>query len=234
MVRRIFVEKKPGLDAEARTLLAEARGLLGIGSLESVRILNRYDVEDISTELFEYAVRTVFSEPQLDEVLTSPSLEGAMVFAVEYLPGQFDQRADSAAQCIQILSQGERPPVRSAKVYALYGKLSEDELAEIKKYVINPVEAREASMELPESLALQTGKRPLPSLSIRRNSSIAALSFAFSTIATDIPMNFSVVEQKCFSTPIAYEIARQSLSYYFQECWRVIFKLRHRVRGKPY
>ncbi|MBO5544758.1 MAG: phosphoribosylformylglycinamidine synthase [Oscillospiraceae bacterium] len=156
MVRRIFVEKKPGLDAEARTLLAEARGLLGIGSLESVRILNRYDVEDISTELFEYAVRTVFSEPQLDEVLTSPSLEGAIVFAVEYLPGQFDQRADSAAQCIQILSQGERPPVRSAKVYALYGKLSEDELAEIKKYVINPVEAREASMELPESLALQT------------------------------------------------------------------------------
>ena len=156
MVRRIFVEKKPGLDAEARTLLSEARALLNIRSLEQVRILNRYDVENISDELFDYAVQTVFSEPQLDQVFVSPDLEEAQVFAVEYLPGQFDQRADSAAQCIQIISQGDRPPVRSAKVYALYGNLSAQELAELKKYVINPVEAREASLELPKTLALQT------------------------------------------------------------------------------
>ena len=101
-------------------------------------------------------MRTIFSEPQLDDVYTEPDLNGAVVFAVEYLPGQFDQRADSAAQCIQILSQDDRPPVRSARVYVLYGYLSDGELADLKKYVINPVEAREASLALPETLALQT------------------------------------------------------------------------------
>ena len=155
MVYRIYVEKKPGLDNEARTLLSDARSLLGIEGLERVRLLNRYDAEEISPELFDYAVRTVFSEPQLDTVFAEPDLAGAAVFAVEYLPGQFDQRADSAAQCIQILSQGERPLVRSAKVYALYGSLNESELREIKKYVINPVEAREAALEKPATLAVQ-------------------------------------------------------------------------------
>ena len=128
MVYRIFVEKKPGLDNEAQTLLQEARGLLGIRGLNKVRLLNRYDAEEISEELFRYAVRTVFSEPQLDLVSEAPDLGEAAVFAVEYLPGQFDQRADSAAQCIQILSRGERPLVRSARVYALYGSLTEAEL----------------------------------------------------------------------------------------------------------
>lgn len=152
MVYRIFVEKKPGLDNEARTLLSDARTLLGVGGLEKVRLFNRYDAENIDKELFDYAVKTVFSEPQLDNVYDSPSLDGAYVFAVEYLPGQFDQRADSAAQCIQIISQKERPDVRSAKLYALYGRLSPEDIEEIKKYVINPVEAREASLDLPETL----------------------------------------------------------------------------------
>ncbi len=155
MVFRIFVEKKPELANEARALLSDARGLLGIHGLENVRLLNRYDAENISAELFDYAVKTVFSEPQVDLVWQEPDLNGAVVFAVEYLPGQFDQRADSAAQCIQIISQGERPLVRSAKVYALYGNLSDSEVAEIKKYVINPVEAREATLERPETLAMQ-------------------------------------------------------------------------------
>ena len=155
MVYRIYVEKMPGLDNEARALLNDARSLLGIRSLEKVRLLNRYDAEGISRELFDYAVKTVFSEPQLDLVYEEPAFPGAAVFAVEYLPGQFDQRADSAAQCIQILSQGERPSVRSARVYALYGDLSGSELAEIKKYVINPVEAREAALEKPETLAVR-------------------------------------------------------------------------------
>ena len=154
MVFRIFVEKKPGLDPEAQALLNDARELLGITGLERVRLLKRYDVENIGEELFDYAVKTVFSEPQLDRVYDAPELRGASVFAVEYLPGQFDQRADSAAQCIQILSRGDRPLVRSASVYALYGKLTETELAEVKKYVINPVEAREAALEKPETLTV--------------------------------------------------------------------------------
>ena len=155
MVYRIYVEKKPGLDNEARALLNDARQLLGIRNLEKVRLLNRYDAENIDRDLFDYAVRTVFSEPQLDTAVEEAETEGAAVFAVEYLPGQFDQRADSAAQCIQIISRGERPLIRSAKLYALYGNLTEAEIGEIKKYVINPVEAREASLEKPETLKVE-------------------------------------------------------------------------------
>ncbi len=154
MVYRVFVEKKKELANEAKALLSDARSLLGIKSLEDVRIVNRYDAENITPELFDYAKGTVFSEPQLDVVTDAFSPEGAYVFAVEYLPGQFDQRADSAAQCIQIISTGDRPLVRTAKLYALYGALTEAEIAEIKKYVINPVEAREASLEKPTTLKL--------------------------------------------------------------------------------
>ncbi len=154
MVYRVFVEKKKGLDKEAKALLNDAKSLLGISSLENVRLLNRYDVENMEQSLFQYAVQTVFSEPQLDVATPEAELPGATVFAVEYLPGQFDQRADSAAQCIQIISQGERPIVRTAKVYALYGSLTEAEVAKIKKYVINPVEAREAGLEKPETLKI--------------------------------------------------------------------------------
>ncbi len=146
MVYRIFVEKKAGLENEARGLFADLTGLLGIKGLTSLRLFNRYDVENIEKELFEYAKATVFSEPQLDTVSDVLPDDASYTFAVEYLPGQFDQRADSAAQCIQILSQGERPTVKTAKVYLLYGNLTEGEIAEIKKYVINPVEAREASL----------------------------------------------------------------------------------------
>ncbi len=153
MVYRIFVEKKPGLDHEARTLLGELRTLFGINKLERVRIVNRYDAENITRELFDYAQKTVFSEPQLDIVTEKVDAEDGNIFAVEYLPGQFDQRADSAAQCIQIISQGERPVVRTAKVYVLYGDLTADELSVIKEHVINPVESREASLEKPETLS---------------------------------------------------------------------------------
>lgn len=152
MVYRIFVEKKKELANEASALLNDINSLLGIKSLVNIRVLNRYDAENITEELFSYAVKSVFTEPQLDDVTTEPDLSGAAVFAVEFLPGQFDQRADSAAQCIQIISQKERPIVRSAKVYALYGDLSADEINEIKKYLINPVEAREASLLKPDTL----------------------------------------------------------------------------------
>ena len=153
MVYRVFVEKKKGLDNEAKGLLSEAKNLLGIAALENVRLFNRYDAENITEELFDYAVKTVFSEPQLDTASAEIELPGAYVFAVEPLPGQFDQRADSAAQCIQILSQGERPTIASAKVYALYGALAEADIAAIKKHVINAVESREASLDKPATLA---------------------------------------------------------------------------------
>ncbi|MDD6275703.1 MAG: phosphoribosylformylglycinamidine synthase, partial [Clostridia bacterium] len=153
MVYRIYVEKKDGLANEAKSLRYDIRHILQIKALENVRIINRYDVENIDSDLFEYAKKTVFSEPQLDDIYDElPLTDGAVVFAVEFLPGQFDQRADSAAQCIQIISKGERPTVRAAKVYILYGNLSDDELAQIKKYVINPVEAREASLDRVETL----------------------------------------------------------------------------------
>ena len=155
MVYRIYVEKKQGLDNEARALHSEISTFLGISSVERVRVINRYDAENITEELFGYAVGAVFSEPQLDDVYTELECDGAAVFATEFLPGQFDQRADSAAQCIQLISHGEKPAVASAKVYMLYGKVSEDELLRIKKHVINPVEAREASLDKKDTIKME-------------------------------------------------------------------------------
>ena len=160
MVSRVYVEKKPGFDVEAQQLAHELRDILGIERLEGLRLVNRYDVEGISDELFAQCVPTVFSEPQSDvATLEMPAAEGAAVFAVEYLPGQFDQRADSTSECIQLISQGERPEVRSAKVYLLEGPLADEDVAAIKHYVINPIEAREASLEPRETLRME---QPVP------------------------------------------------------------------------
>ena len=160
MVFRVYVEKKPGFDVEAQQLANELTTILGIKALKNVRLVNRYDVEGISEELFAQATPTVFSEPQVDNVSADlPDFGDATVFAVEYLPGQFDQRADSASECIQLISQGERPTVRSAKVYALEGELSEADVEAIKHYVINPVEAREASLDVKTTLKTQV---PVP------------------------------------------------------------------------
>ena len=153
MVRRIYVEKKPALRQEAASVCAELKTLLGIGGLRELRLLNRYDTEGLEQADFDRAVNAVFSEPQVDDVLTSLPAADA-VLAVEYLPGQFDQRADSAAQCIQLLTAGERPAVRTARVYLFYGSLTQAELAAIRRYVINPVEAREASLD--EAATLRT------------------------------------------------------------------------------
>ena len=172
MVYRVYVEKKQGLAHEAASLAENVREFLGIRALENVRLFNRYDLENINKELFDYAVKTVLSEPQLDDVYAELPVDGAaVVFAVEYLPGQYDQRADSAAQCIQILSQGERPAVRTAKVYALYGELSEADIAAVQSYVINPVESRLAELapvdtlaveyDIPESVATLEGFRDM-------------------------------------------------------------------------
>ena len=154
MVYRVYVEKKPGFDGEAQGLLNELKSLLGVKSLSGLRLLNRYDVEGIGEELFRQCVPTVFSEPPVDQVYDHLPAADA-TFAVEYLPGQFDQRAASASECIQLISQGERPQVRTARVYLLGGALSEGELARIKKYVINPVEAREAALSRRDTLKVE-------------------------------------------------------------------------------
>ena len=156
MVSRVYVEKKPGFDVEAKSLAHELRSILGIEGITGLRLVNRYDVEGISEELFNECVPTVFSEPQTDMVTFDlPEAPGAKVFAVEFLPGQFDQRAASASECVQFISQGERPEVRSAKVYLLSGDLSDADLEAVKHYVINPIEAREASLDVRESLAME-------------------------------------------------------------------------------
>ena len=162
MVSRVYVEKKPGFDVEAQQLAHELQSILGIEQLTGLRLVNRYDVEGISTELFDQCVPTVFSEPQSDIVTFSiPEASGFVVFGVEYLPGQFDQRADSASECIQLISQGERPAVRSAKIYMLEGALNADHVEAIKRYVINPIEAREASLETRDSLKME---QPIPAM----------------------------------------------------------------------
>ena len=155
MVYRIYVEKKPGFDGEAQSLRNELVSLLGIKELNGLRLLNRYDVEGIDEALFEQCVPTVFSEPPVDNTYAELPVSDGVSFAVEYLPGQFDQRADSAAECIQLISQGDRPLVRSARVYLLEGTLTDEQVAEIKKYVINPVEAREASLDTRATLKME-------------------------------------------------------------------------------
>ena len=159
MVYRVYVEKRAPYDEEAQRALAEFTSLPGVKGLTGLRLLNRYDVEGIDEELFKKCLPVVFSEPQVDDVLYELPAAGA-VFAVEYLPGQFDQRADSCAECIQLISGGDRPSVLSAKVYLLDGDVSGEALAAIKRYVINPVESREASLEARASLAVSYPEPP--------------------------------------------------------------------------
>ena len=162
-VIRVFVEKKPGFDVEAQHLKTDLEQNLKISGLTQVRLVNRYDISGLSAEEFAAARGTIFSEPNADNVYDEayPVPEGARVFATEYLPGQYDQRADSAAQCVQLLTQGERPQVITAKMIVLVGSITDSQLAEIKDYLINPVESREASLEKPESLDMQI-EEPAP------------------------------------------------------------------------
>jgi phosphoribosylformylglycinamidine synthase len=155
MVRRIYVEKNAALRQEAAGLLSELRSLLGVTALTGLRLINRYDVEGLDEETFRRAVQTVFSEPQVDTATAALPAGDYTAFAVEYLPGQFDQRADSASQCIQLMTQGDRPAVRTAKVYLLSGELTPADVEKIKQYVINPVEAREAELEPVETLQME-------------------------------------------------------------------------------
>src|SRR6056297_842386 len=157
-VRRIFVEKKKGFDVDALHLFNDLKRSLNLKMLERVRIINRYDVEGMDDEDFEQSASTIFSEPNVDNVYYEKLQTGEdeEFFAVEYLPGQYDQRADSAAQCVQILTRKEKPAVSAAKIYVLKGSLSPDDVESVKKYLINPVDSREASLLKPISLEMET------------------------------------------------------------------------------
>ena len=153
-VRRVYVEKKPAYAVQAKELKHEIRSYLGIDNMTGVRVLIRYDVENISDEVFEAACKTVFSEPPVDQLYRESFEMGSedRTFSVEYLPGQFDQRADSAVQCVKFLKEDEDPVIRSATTYVIEGKITDDEFAAIKSYCINPVDSRETDMKKPDTL----------------------------------------------------------------------------------
>ena len=155
MVYRVFVEKRPGFDHEAHATLKDIRSFLRIPQLTGLRLLNRYDVEGLDEELFRKSIPTVFSEPQADQVYEALPEGGDWVLAAEYLPGQFDQRADSASQCIQLAYGCDRPLIRTAVVYVFTGEIDDKQKAAIRNYLINPVEKREASLDTVDTLKMQ-------------------------------------------------------------------------------
>ena len=156
-VKRVYVEKKSGFDVQAKELKTEIRSYLGIKDVDSVRVLIRYDVENVSDETFEKACNGIFSEPPVDTLYKEefPAEEGSRIFSVEFLPGQFDQRADSAVQCIQFIKEDEQPVIRTATTYVIEGEITDAELEAIKNYCINPVDSRETGMEKPVTLVTE-------------------------------------------------------------------------------
>ena len=153
-VRRVYVEKKPAFAVQAKDLRHELRKYLGVSGLTGVRVLIRYDVENISDDVFEKACKTVFAEPPVDTLYKESfeMAENARTFSVEFLPGQFDQRADSAVQCVKFLNEEEEPVIRSATTYVIEGEVSDEEFEAIKHHCINPVDSRETGLEKPETL----------------------------------------------------------------------------------
>ena len=156
-VRRIFVEKKPDYAVKAKELREELESYLGISQIEDVRVLIRYDIENLSQETYEKALGTIFSEPPVDQVYEEdfPKNPGDLVFSVEYLPGQFDQRADSAEQCVKLLNENEEPVIRTAVTYVITASLKEGQDEAIRHFCINPVDSRQASEEKPKTLVAE-------------------------------------------------------------------------------
>ena len=151
-VKRVYVEKKPGFDVEGQKLMNDLINNLNISNVTKVRIINRYDVSNISDDIFYKSIFSVFSESNQDFAYIDEIELGKFAFGIEYLPGQFDQRADSASQCVQILSSGDRPLIKYTKIIDIYGDIEVDDLTKIKSYYINPVDSREASLQMPISL----------------------------------------------------------------------------------
>ncbi|MDD6666977.1 MAG: AIR synthase-related protein, partial [Lachnospiraceae bacterium] len=151
-VRRIYVEKKPAYAVKAKELMQEFKSFLGITDVKGIRVLNRYDIENISDDTYKKAVRTIFSEPPVDDVYEETFDFEGRCFSVESLPGQFDQRADSAVQCVKLLKEDEEPVIKTALTYVIEGDISDEEYEAIKKHCINPVDSRETGLEKPETL----------------------------------------------------------------------------------
>ena len=151
-VRRVYVEKKDAYAVAAKELYSEIRGYLNIKDVTGVRVLVRYDIENLSDEIYKKAVKTVFSEPPVDDVYEENFDYEGRVFSVEFLPGQFDQRADSAEQCVKLLKEDENPTIKTAKTFVIEGNISDEEFNAIKKHCINPVDSREIGLEKPETL----------------------------------------------------------------------------------
>ena len=153
-VKRVYVEKKPEFAVQAKELLHEVESYLGIKNITNVRVLNRYDIENLSEETFKRACNGVFAEPPVDILYheTFEVAEGSRVFSVEYLPGQFDQRADSAVQCVQFIKEDEQPVIKTATTYVIEGNVTDEEFEAVKNHCINPVDSRETGSEKPETL----------------------------------------------------------------------------------
>ena len=156
-VRRVYAEKKQDFAVQAKALKHEIKSYLGICGVTNVRVLIRYDIENLSDETFERACNGVFAEPPVDTLYkeTFPMKEDERAFSVEYLPGQFDQRADSAVQCVQFIREDEKPVIKTATTYVIEGSVSDEEFAAIKVHCINPVDSRETGMDKPETLVTQ-------------------------------------------------------------------------------
>ena len=156
-VKRVYVEKKQPYAVKAKELTEDIKGYLGINTLDAVRVLVRYDVENLSEDTYKKALTTVFSEPPVDNVYEEnfPFNETDRIFSVEYLPGQFDQRADSAEQCVKFLNEDEKPVIKSATTYVLEGHMSDEQFEQVKSYCINPVDSRETGLEKPETLVTE-------------------------------------------------------------------------------
>ena len=154
-VRRVYAEKKKDFAVQAKELQAEIKSYLGIKTVTGVRVLIRYDIENISDETYKRALGTVFSEPPVDDLYEENfDLEGGKTISVEFLPGQFDQRADSAQQCVKLLNEDEDALIRSATTYVVKGDLTDEQLEAVKEYCINPVDSREAAADKPETLVM--------------------------------------------------------------------------------
>ena len=159
-IRRIFVEKKKNRDIEAQHLYNDIKENLGISNLLGLRILNRYDMEGISDEYYELSKNTIFSEPPVDSIYEEnfACADDEVMFGMEYLPGQYDQRADSAMQCVQIITGEDMPEISVAKIFVLKGNLTENEVEQIKNYCVNPVDSRIASLEKPDTLDMEQAR----------------------------------------------------------------------------
>jgi phosphoribosylformylglycinamidine synthase len=195
-LRRIYVEKRPGFDVEAQNLYHGLQENLNIKGLEGVRVVHRYDITGITAEEYAVARPLIFAEPPVDLSYDEELLVGAdeRALALEYLPGQYDQQADSAIQCLQLLTRKERPLVRCARVLLLRGRLSQEDFDRIKNYCLNPIEAREADLSKPQSLELET--EPPPDVKLLkgfRKKSLSELQALF--YALELAMNFELQHQ---------------------------------------